>query len=276
MPKRVSAGLLGASAGLIALICVLSAGGAGAAVPQKHYLRLGVYASFALGLDYGSNPRAVYNGVYQKLILYNVRAIVVFDGSRVYLPPASMVVQGNVRVGDERTQWVSSTSRKPVKCAARGVEVKSGERIWHSGTGTGEEPVFEFTKQGRVAVSAEGLTVDPGAAVPKNVGCAATEELENHGLPGGPWFSVSAPPKSLFSGTKPFSINCTDSYKHGFTKETDGNGHAFDGFVEAAVTFTPFPASNLAQVKQKLRDSVGQKGVYGGSTNPKDWKDCLQ
>jgi hypothetical protein len=42
--------------------------------------------------------------------------------------------------------------------------------------------------------------------------------------------------------------------------ETDGNGHAFTGLVEAGVTLTPFPASKLTNVKQALRNSVGKSG----------------
>ncbi len=154
-----------------------------------------------------------------------------------------MVVLGGVDIIEARTQWVSPTSRKPVAC---NTETYS----------TGENSTV-FTRRARVSVSSGGLRVDPGTAM-KKLGCAATEELENHGLPGGPSFTVSTPAKSRFAGNQRFSISCTAEFQHPFTVETDGNGHAFNGRVLAAVRITPFPASKLSDVKSELGNSVGE------------------
>jgi hypothetical protein len=257
-------------AALVALLALLGVAGAGtAAAPEKHYLRLTAEASFELQLDYGSNKDAVYNGTYFKGVYYHVRAIVVYDGSTVaLLPGQAMVVQSMVIVNDDRTQWVSAVKRKPVACKSAG-RIRPGS--WQSHSGTGEAAQFEFTKGGRVVVSSDGFTVDPGASV-ENVGCTATEELENHGLPGGPFVVVSAPPRSSFVGDKVFSINCSDEYSHPFKKETGGNGHSFSGSASASMTLTPFPASTLTDVKKALRDSVGTEAKSGTPGKPKD---CL-
>lgn len=244
-------------AGVLAVLALLGASGAGQAAPEKRYLKVAATASFHLELDYGNDPRAVYNGKFEKYTDVFLRAIAVFDGSKVsLLPGASMVLEGKAFVSENRSQWVSPTSRKPVTCKKSTADVRK----------------VVFTKRGRVSVTSDGLTIDPGTAI-KPPPCTATEELENHGLPGGPSFTVSAPAKSRFTGTQRFSVACYDSYKHPFTLETDGNGHAFTGESTADVRFTPFPATSLTDVKRELRDYVG-KGlapVDGGRP-----KDCLR
>lgn len=136
---------------------------------------------------------------------------------------------------------------------------------------------FVVTRGGSMGVSAaSGLRVDPGAAVP-SVGCAATEELETHGLRGGPSFAVSAPRKSRFSGKEAFSVACSDDYSHSLEESPEapnGNRHSFDGSVQVSVTLTPFPSSKLKDVKRVLRDSVGKyvpRSTGGGKP-----KDCLR
>lgn len=188
---------------LLALLALLGAPGTSGA-PQNHYLRITAQAEFNLTLDYGSDPGAVYNGRYQQHLIYQSRAIVVFSGSAdSVIPGVPMVVQGRATVIDERTEWVSAGSRKPVECNRHTVR-----------TGSGDRSRFVVTSGGSLGVSAaSGLRVDPGAAVP-SVGCAATEELETHGLRGGPSFAVSAPRKSRFSGREAFSVACIDDYSH--------------------------------------------------------------
>ena len=248
---------------LVALAVLLGAAGPAApAAPQRHYLKLTAAFVSQLYLDYGSNPLAVYNGTYDKLVRYSVRGIVVFDGSKVsLLPGASMVASAQIYVDDSRTQFVSRDEpRKRVECKLDNFT-------------TGGNEVFVFTNRGRVAVSNEGLTVDPGTAI-KDMTCAATEELENHGLPGALALTVSPPLKSRFAGTALFTVRCSDEYSHPFTQETDGNGHAFRGDVWATVSFAPFPAANLTAVKRVLRNSVGKRPP---DTDPSQrGKDCLR
>lgn len=262
-------------AALLVLLTLVGAAGAGAA-PEKRYLRISADGNFSLRLEYGSDPRAVYNGSWFKSTSYKVRAIVVFDGRTAsLLPGASMVIAGSVFVNENRTLWVRVGSRKRVECKSPGVaEFEPGSGSYFTQTGPGERASFVFAKGGGVSVSSGGLKVDTGAAI-KGFGCAATEALETHGLPGGPSFTVSPPAKSRFSGSKPFSITCNDEYSHPFTTtEPNGNHHSFTGSAQATVTFTPFPATNIANVKKALRDSVGKKQPSGQDFG--NAKDCLR
>lgn len=260
-------------AALIVRLTLVGAAGAGAA-PEKRYLRISADGNFSLRLEYGSDPRAVYNGSWFKSTSYKVRAIVVFDGRTAsLLPGASMVIAGTVIVDEQRTLWVRVGTRKRVECKSPGVtEVARGNYV--TNTGPGERAPYVFVKGGGVSVSSGGLKVDTGAAM-RGFGCAATEALETHGLPGGPSFTVSSPAKSRFSGSKPFSITCSDDYSHPFTTtEPNGNHHSFTGNAQATVTFTPFPATNITNVKKALRDSVGKKQPSGQDFG--NAKDCLR
>lgn len=250
----------------------IAASAAGASAAQEpRYFRVSAQVSISYRLEYGDNPRAVYNGSYFKSVAYRVRAILVFDGKRAsLLPGASMVISGGVLVNDNRTQGVTGGPRKRPTCAAKG-QVQPGS--WESQTGGGERERFQFTTRGNVSVASDGLRIDPGTAL-VNVGCSATESPPNHGLRGGPGVTVSAPAKSWFSGTTSFSTHCVDSYSHPMTNEIDGNGHAFDGTVEATVTLTPFPATKLTAVKQALRDSVGVES--GGLGFSGQGRDCIR
>ena len=256
---------------LLALLALLGAAGAGA-TPEKRYLKVSAQAQFRYALDYGSDPRAVYNGTFVKSIFYRVRAIVIFDGSYLSpLPGASMVIQGDVAVKDDRTEWVSAQSRKPVECKSP-ARLAPGLYGTHTGPG-GPDGSFVFTKSGaHVTVSRTGLRVDTGTAL-RDIGCHATEGPLSHGLPEGPSFTVSAPARSRFSGSEPFSITCRDDYSHPpTTNEPNGNHHSFTGTVAVSVTLTPFPATKLTNVKQALRDSVGDQQPYASIGNQKD---CL-
>jgi hypothetical protein len=263
---------------LVALAVLVGAPGSVAAPPQKHYSRLYVQASFTYALDYGSHPDAVFNGTFMKDILYSARAIVVYDGSSAsLLPGAGVVVQGDVSLRDDLTQGFTVVEnheakvvRKPHVCKGPGAHPNVPE-FFSSQTGSGSSSVYVFTKGGSFSISNTGLSFDPGKAL-TDVGCVATESLPAHGLRSGPTFTVSPPPRSRFAGTTAFSIHCGDSFKHDFIKETGGNGHAFKGSVKVSVTFTPFPAANLAATKQRLRDSVGQQDPSA----PTGTNDCIR
>jgi hypothetical protein len=213
-------------------------GAADGAAPQKSYFRLAASGTFHYQLDYGSVQASVYNGKYSKTILWTMNAIAQFDGKAVSIVKGQAIVDGSTNVFDDRTQRTGATTRRPVDDTCTAVASTSG-------------PV---RSAGRVSLSTAGLSVDPGAAIKRNVGCAATESLSNHKLPGGPEFRVPPPRTSWFSETNRFSIPCARSFSHPYNKPTGvANGHAFEGNVSLYVRFTPFMASKLADTKKWLK-----------------------
>lgn len=208
-------------------------------------------AQFSLDLDYGSVHESVFNGTYSYYLLYRVNAIVVYNGRTLSAP--IMLADGGASVDMNMTQWASPDSRSVVRCRAPGSENGQG-RVYETRTNGGR-----FSGGGGVGISNTGFTLNPGRAIKWSLGCSATESLPTHGLLGGPAIRMPAPAKSRFTGSKAFSIGCSDSYSHEFEPAVLApNAHKFRGEVSFAVKFTPFPASQLAATKTRLRDLVGE------------------
>jgi hypothetical protein len=245
---------------MLIAIGAVGAGVAGNAPPEKTYFRLAVGAEFTYDLDYGSHPQATFNGTYSHTLAYTVNAIAVYDGRTVSVPRGLMLVEGLVVIEQHMTQR-AAPRRVPLRC--RG----SDQAIFET---KGRAGVFSA---GSVSVSNSGLSVDPGEAVRWNVDCSATEQLESHGLLGGPQFVVPAPARSWFDGKKVLSIGCKDEYSH---PSAPPDGHSFKGYVRVFVRFTPFPASKLAETKKALRDMAGKELPAGYAVlGSRSLKDCL-
>lgn len=248
---------LAAALGAVVSAAILLAGAAGAQ-PYLQYYRVSASGTFSYELDYGSNPASVYNGTYNKTIVWLARAIVRNDGRSLSVLNELMVVDGSVQVHDERTQRVNATTRRPVKCSAPG----GVDGFWIERT---DGAVFS---DGRISSSSSALSVDPGRAINRNIGCAATESLSSpHKLRGGPEFRVPLPE------TPQSSTACKDSYSHPYKPAGKANGHSFSGVVQVSVSLTPFPTEKLAANKTWLRDRAGEHLLFGGKKN---WKeDCV-
>jgi hypothetical protein len=229
-------------------------GAADGAAPEKSYFRLAASGNFHYRLDYGSVQASVYNGKYSKTILWTMNAIAQFDGKALSIVKGQAVVDGATSVFDDRTQRTGATTRRPVAGTCTAVANLNG-------------PV---RSEGRVSLSSVGLSVDPGSAIKRNIGCAATESPAFHKLPGGPEFRVPPPRTSRFSRADRFFIGCSGSFSHPYNKPTGvANGHAFEGNVSLYVRFTPFPASKLADTKkwlQKLEASPSLAPPVSGAT----------
>jgi len=239
--------------GIVTAISVIAVSSATSATQALSYSRLAVTAVFYYEIDYGSNPDSVFNGDYNYLITYRVNAIVVFDGRTLWAPSGSMLADGGASVDLDMTEWRGPSSRRPVRCSKPGSHNGRGQ-VYESDTKGGR-----FSGGGGVGVSNQGLTVNPGRKIVWSIGCAATESLETHGLPGGPSFRIPPPAKSRFTGRKPFGLGCKDRYSHGWDPAAGvPNAHTFQGNVDFRVRFTPFPASQLAATKQRLRDLAGK------------------
>lgn len=240
---------------LLALVAtaafVVVAGSASSAPQALSYSRMSATAQFVYDLDYGSHPDSVFNGTYSYTLIYRVNTIVAYNG-RTLSTPSGMLADGGASLRMNMTEWRGPSSRRPVRCREAGSEGNEGQ-VYNTSTTGGR-----FSGGGGIGVSSAGLTVNPGRAIKWSIGCAATESLEIHGLPGGPSFRVPAPARSRFNGSKRFLIACDDGYEHDFEPAQDiPNAHKFRGFVSFWVQFTPFPASQLTATKKRLRDQVG-------------------
>jgi hypothetical protein len=260
---------------LVALAVTLAAFvSASSATPaaQLRYFQLSARAIFHQELDYGSGPRAVYNGSYTRNTDWQMRAIVTYDGSRATtLDGAAVAVAGAVTISEHRFQNRTGSGPEPMRCAARGAvpfSANSPDTWWyHTGSGGVK---FVAAPGAHMTVSKDGLGVDPGLVMGFS-GCAATESLGDHGLPIGPSIRVSAPLRSRFTGTAPFSVTCSRGAEHPFkTSGPNGDGHSFKGKVQAVITLRPFPATQLAAVKQRLRTSFGKHATGTSFPNPRD------
>lgn len=246
-------GLLAAA--VVTAIAVVAAGSAASAPQALSYSRLAASGFFAYTIEYGSHPDSTFNGSYQKIVGWEVNAIAVYDGRSVSVQGGRMLTDSRVSVDMNMTEWrAPPAERRPIRCRAPGSRDNEGQEYFATTNGG------RFSGGGGLGVTNAGLTVNPGRAVSWSIGCAATESLESpHGLPGGPSLMVPAPPRSLFGGTKAFSISCRDSYSHGWEPAADvPNAHTFRGNVEFRVRFTPFPASEFTAAKKRLRDGVGR------------------
>ena len=251
---------------LATAISVLVTASAASAPQVTTYSRLAVNAWFTYKIDYGSNPDSTFNGTYRYTLSYQVNAIAVYDGRTLSASGGTMLADGGAYIRQDMTQWSGPSTRRPVQCPAPGA--REGGRLYESDTNGGR-----FSGGGGVGVSNAGLTFNPGRAIKWSIGCAATEQLETHGLPGGPGFRVPPPAKSRFTGTKTFGIGCVDVYSHDWDPSADVPGaHKFEGAVIFTVRFTPFPASQLAATKTRLRDRVGEDIAVPRLKSPH--KDC--
>jgi hypothetical protein len=244
----------GLAVGAVATVTAVVAVSSAASAPQAlSYSRLAVRGVFFYSIDYGSHPDSVFNGTYHSDLRYNVNTIVAYDGRRISALNGLMLADGGKTIRMNMTQWRSPSSRAPVRCPERGSRgSEPGEYDSHTDVG-------RFSGGGGVGVSNNRLTLNPGRAIVWSIGCAATESLAIHGLPDGPSLSVPAPRRSLFAGSKAFSIGCYDSYEHDFEPSADvPNTHKFSGTVLFEVRFTPFPASQLTATKKGLRDRAGK------------------
>ena len=212
------------------------------AAAEKTYLRFEVAAFYGYELDYGSDPRGTFNGTFASQMEYVMNGIAVYDGRAVSIPRGLMIVAGYTLISEERTRLAAGGPRVPLKCENKILNTAGNHRPIRS--------------SGRISISNEGMSVDPGPEFKWNTGCTATESPEFHLLQGGPSFSVPAPPRSRFAGTADFSVGCRDSYSHPFKPPGNPNGHKFTGEVDLWVSFTPFDAEKLTETKKELRDKI--------------------
>lgn len=264
-------GLRLSAVAIVIAISVVAVSSAASATQALHYSRISAKAHFSYSIDYGSNPDSVFNGTYFYFIGWSVNAIAVYDGRRVSVANNSMLADGGAQMEMDMTEWRGPSSRRQVRCLKPGSKPSSATgRGQFYDTATKSRP--RFSGGGGIGVANGQLSVNPGAAIVWSIGCRATEGLETHGLEGGPTIYVSAPPKSLFAGSKAFSIGCKDAYKHGWDPAAGvPNAHTFIGSVDFAVKFTPFPASQLTATKKRLRDLAG-KNLSEPSV--KKYKEC--
>lgn len=259
------------TAAVIILVALFGASSARPA-PELRYLQLSARAIFDLKLDYGSDPRAVYNGSYQRHTDWQMRAIVAYDGTRAtILAGVPVVVAGAVEITEQRLQNRTGAPPHVMTCTGSNVhrfDPNVPDTWWHYTGKSGAQ--FAVAPGAHMSVSSQGLSVDPGAVMGFS-GCAATESLGDHGLPIGPSIRLSAPLRSRFTGTAAFSVTCSRQYEHPFNQQgPNGDGHSFKGKAQAIITLRPFPATQLTAVKQRLRESVGKGAtgtVFGASKN---------
>ena len=261
-----------AALAIVAVIAIGIAGAAGGATPARSYLRVAAGGEFVYTIEYGSDPAALFNDRYVKIIDWTMNGIAVYDGKNLGVARGDMLVLGSAQIFDRRTQRVGQTgTRKPVPCTAPGVEVDptDGVREWTSGT----KNIRAVLSGGRVSLGGGSVGVDPGPGFKWNIGCAATEALPNHGLPGGPSFKVPAPDiPGVFAGTKVLSIACQRTFQH-LPEESGNPSHSFDGKVRVWVRFRPFPESKLSATRTALRERVGKD--ISESTSNKRWQKCI-
>lgn len=250
--------------GIVTVISVIAVSSAASAPEALSYSRLAVRANFYYSIEYGSNPDSTFNGTYWYSINWKVNTIAVYNGRNVSALDGSMLADGGAQMEMNMTEWRGPSSRRPVRCSRPGS--RDGRYYERQTDGA------SFSGGGGVGVANGRLTINPGRAIVWSIGCAATESLETHGLPGGPAIRVFAPPKRFFVGSKAFSIGCKDSYSHDWDPAADvPNAHKFSGHADFDVRFTPFPASQLTATKKRLRDLAG-KNISGPQV--KSLKEC--
>jgi hypothetical protein len=228
---------------------------ASSAPQAKSYARLAADAIFLYDIDYGSIPESTFNGTYSYSLRYRVNAIAVYDGRKLSVA-GGMLADGGATVKLDMTQWGGPppAPRRPVRCTTR-----AGSR---GGQGTEYQSDTDgglFSGGGGIGIANNRLSINPGRAIKWSIGCAATESMETHGLPGGPSLRVPSPPRTLFTQPKAFSILCEESYSHGWDPAADTPGaHKFEGGAYFVVRFTPFPATQLNATKKRLLDRAGE------------------
>lgn len=269
--KATALALLAVSA-LVLLALPGAASGEDAAL---RYSRLTVHATFVVWVVYPKNPEAARRGSYQRLIQYEMRAIVAYDGRKISIPAKNALVGGRIVIQDMRVQPESFV---PPPEQRRWVPV-CRETDGQNSTGGGDHGRWTFkpAPTASVSVSRGRLNVNPGAPIRWEIeGGCGEGNLGDHGRQFlGPTLDVAAPARARFSGQKPFSIFCKDSYSH----ELDGGpiyGHSFEGTAFFKITFTPFPRDQLGQNKNRLRSAAGkQEARARGQVPPAAAKDCL-
>jgi hypothetical protein len=122
---------------------------------------------------------------------------------------------------------------------------------------------------GRISATSTGVSVDPGPAVKRNVGCGATESLSFHKLPGGPEFAIGG-----VNATGRFSAACQGTFEHPYMPADKPNGHSFKGQVQTFVSFVPIPTYKLGNAKAALRELVGED--IPRASKERSWRDCLK
>lgn len=253
--------------GIVIAISVVAASSAASAPQELRYSRLSAAAEFLYELDYGSNPDSEFNGTHWHLLAYRVNAIVVYDGRSLRPLGGQMLAEGSATVAKNMTEWrgVPPTPRRRIRCPGS-TEPLGGVRSATDGA--------RFSGGGNISISNDGLVINPGRAVNWSLGCAATEGLETHGLPGGPTMRLPAPGRSRFAQASAFGLNCFDNYEHGWDPAQNVPGaHKFKGHVILGARFTPFPASRLTATKKSLRDRVGKHISWPGPKVTK-YKEC--
>ena len=248
-------------------IAVVAAGSATSAPQATSYSRLAASALFMYDIDYGSNPDSTFNGTYSYMLRYQVNVIAAHDGRKLSTV-GGMLADGGATVKLAMTQWRAPPSpRRPVRCSKPGSRGGDG-REYQSDTDGGY-----FSGGGGIGISNNSLSVNPGQGIKWSIGCAATESLETHGLPGGPSIRVPSPPRTLFAQAKAFSIACEKSFSHGWEPSADVPGaHKFEGSVYFTARFTPFPASQLNATKKRFLGRVGTNIPSPNLTKP--YKKC--
>jgi hypothetical protein len=236
----------------LALGGAIATGAAGAAQSGQPltYWRITGGADFFYSLDYGSHPDSHYNGGYQAHLRYSITALAVSNGRRISTMHRALV-SGSASVADDRTLWTSTRGRIPYPCDKAPTSRTHGGRL----------------ASGSYVLAGNGsFHVDPGTAVDWPVGCAATESLEHHGLPGGKSISGAAAAGARF-------VACSDTYSHEFTPPNEPDGHAFYGRASFSLKFTRISKSGLPDARRAMRKQVGREIRYRPPAGR--YRDCL-
>lgn len=242
------------------------------------YSRLTVHATFLVEVGYPDHPEASRSGFYRRLIQYEMRAIVAYDGRKISIPAKNALVGGRISVQDKRIQpesFVPPPEQRRWVPVCRGWDTHLDIRV--NSTGPEGRWTFKPAPTASVSVSRGRMDVNPGAPIRWEIeGGCGEGNLGDHGRQFlGPTLDVAAPARARFIGQRPFSIFCKDSFSH----ELDGGpiyGHSFAGVAFFRITFTPFPRDQLGQNKDRLRSAAGKQEASSlGQAPPAAAKDCL-
>jgi hypothetical protein len=240
------------------------------------YSRLTVQATFRVEVTYPDHPEAPRSGFYRRLIQYELRAIVAYDGRKISFPGKNAIVGGRIVVTDARKKpesFVPPPEQRRWVPVCRGWEGGAEDRALF--TGTKALPTFKSAPTASVAVTQGRLNVGPGAPIKWQIPGCGEGNIADHGRQFlGPGIDVAAPARARFAGRRPFSIFCQDSYSHGF--EAPNTGHEFSGLAYFRIAFAPFPRDQLGPNKKRLRSAMGaQDGRFLGQDPSAEAKECL-